>query len=390
MKKIKIPFLKPGNYIDMNSNPVSIDKSTLDKIIEATKSFAYQDDDFPLVIGHPKTDGPAWGWIKKTSIVNEDDVLVALADQEDVVPEFKDWFGKKLFKKVSVKLRPDFSIQHIGFLGAKPPAVTGLPAVAFKEDEKGMTIELADYELSQWYFKNNQRLWRSLKNFLISKFGKDDADSTLNEYDIEATGEPPAIFNKEPNRIGSSFASNNNSKTLTEEEEMNLAELNARVTELETQLTAKDTEITNLKNENKNVQTQLSAKVIEQKRKEFVAFCEGDDVKKKIKDGEKDELVEVMLALDPMKAIEFGEGDGKKSVTPVQTFQSIIKRLPDVVEMGEHTSHSNADTTDGVDVSEYDGRNVDKDRLAVHTKALALAAKEKISYEVALDRVLSK
>ena len=389
MKKIRIPFLKPGKYTDMSGNAVSIDDTTLDKIIEATKSFAYQDDDFPLVIGHPKTDDPAWGWIHKTNIIKEGDLLVALADQEDVVAEFKDWFGKKLFKKVSVKLRPDFSIQHIGFLGAKAPAVTGLPAVAFADD-KGFTIELSEYEISKWYFTSLQRIFRGLKNFMIEKYSKDEADKILNEYDLESLADPPSIFPKIEATTNSFSTDNNNSKTLTEEEKMKLEDLELKVTELTTALSTKDTELAALKNEKAGVELQLNAKVLEQKRKEFVAFCESDDVKKKIKDGEKDELVEVMLALDPMKAIEFGEGDGKKTVAPVQTFQSILKRLPDVVELGEHADGSRADTTDGVDVSEFANKNVDKESLELHKKTLAFAKKENVSYEIALEKVLSK
>ncbi len=316
---MKIPFLKPGTYTDMNGKKVTIKAEDLDKIILATKDHNYQDNDFPLVIGHPKTDDPAWGWVNKNSLSKDGDVLVALADNEKMVPEFKEWFKKKLFKNVSVKLRPDFSIAHIGFLGAKAPAVTGLPAVAFATEE-GTTIEFAEYELSKWWFRTVPRVFRSIKNKMIEEKGTEAADKFITVYDLEEIGNPPRIFETVQSRP---FNENDNSTTinLSEDEMEKVQQLENEKKELQNKLTAAE-------NEKKTL-------LLGQKRKDFLTFCEGDDVKLKIKPEEKQTVVEVLLALDETQAIEFSEGNEKKKVTPVEFVQSLLKRLPDVVELGE-------------------------------------------------------
>lgn len=388
MAKKKIPFLRPGKFTAMNGKEVQIDESTLDTIIEATKNFAYQDDDFPLVIGHPKTDSPAYGWINKNNIVKEGDVLVALAEDENLVPEMKDWFGKKLYKKVSVKLRPDFSIAHIGFLGANPPAVTGLPSVALSEDDKGIEIEFAEYELSSWYFRNVSRIFRRIKNYIIEKDGLEKADALINEYEIDELNTPPRIFQSEGSRSFTENENNNSIINSNEEEMKTLQELQDQVTELSAKITAQQAEITSLTTEKTAVVNEANSLKAQQKRNAFLAFCESDEVKNKIKDGEKAELVETLLALDAVEAFEFGEGDEKKTISPVETVKGLLKRLPDVVELGElANNHTAADDLSDVDVSEFAEMEVDSDRLELHKKALALSKKENISYLSAVKKL---
>lgn len=391
MAKKKIPFLRPGKFTAMNGKEVTIDESTLDTIIEATKNFAYQDDDFPLVIGHPKTDSPAYGWINKNNIVKEGDVLVALAEDENLVPEMKDWFGKKLYKKVSVKLRPDFSIAHIGFLGANPPAVTGLPAVALSENDNGFEIEFAELELSPWYFRNVSRIFRRIKNYIIEKDGLEKADALISEYEIDEINTPPRVWEKETARNFSEDEKNNSTINFNEEEMKTLQELQDQVTELSAKITAQQAEITSLTTEKTAVVNEANSLKAQQKRNAFLAFCESDEVKNKIKDGEKAELVETLLALDAVEAFEFGEGDEKKTISPVETVKGLLKRLPDVVALGEHANnHTAGDDLSDVDVSEFAEKNVDPESLELHKKVLALSKKENIGYAEALNRVRSK
>lgn len=390
MAKKKIPFLKPGTFTAMNGKVVKIEDSTLDTIIDATKNFAYQDDDFPLVIGHPKTDSPAYGWINKNSIVKEGDVLVALAEEDNLVPEMKEWFGKKLYKKVSVKLRPDFSIAHIGFLGANPPAVTGLPAVALSENDNGIELEFAEYELAPWYFRNVSRIFRRIKNYIIEKDGLEKADALINEYEIDELSTPPRVWEKEPARNFSENENENSIINLSEEEMKSLEALQAQVTELNAKITAQSAEIASLTSEKTAVLNEANSLKAAQKRSEFLSFCESNEVKNKIKDGEKAELVETLLALDAVEAFEFGEGEEKKTISPVETVKGLLKRLPDVVELGERATNSTAaDDTSDVDVSEFAEKNVDPESMELHKRVIKLSKAENISYADALKKVRS-
>ena len=51
----------------------------------------------PLVIGHPQTEDPAWGWVKSLTLNGSD--LLAEPDQLD--PQFAELVGNGRFKKVS-------------------------------------------------------------------------------------------------------------------------------------------------------------------------------------------------------------------------------------------------------------------------------------------------
>ena len=91
----------------------------------------------PIVIGHPEHDSPAYGWIEALKV--EGDRL--LAKPKQLVEDFKEWVRDGRYKKVSCALYPDFTLRHVGFLGAIPPAVKGL--VGFEERE-GITIYFSD------------------------------------------------------------------------------------------------------------------------------------------------------------------------------------------------------------------------------------------------------
>ena len=81
------------------------------------------------MIGHPKDNAPAYGWVE--GLERKGDTL--WAEILPTVAQFSDWLKAGLFKKRSISLYPDMSLRHVGFLGAMPPAVKGLPDASFKE-----------------------------------------------------------------------------------------------------------------------------------------------------------------------------------------------------------------------------------------------------------------
>lgn len=377
---MKIPFLKPGKFTAVNGKEVTITKENLDEIIEATKSFAYQDDSFPLVIGHPKLDSPAYGWIKKDQVINENGVLVALAADEDINEGFLETVKKKLFKNVSVKLRKDNSIAHIGFLGAKAPAVTGLPSIAFAEDPESVELEFSEYEVSSWPFRSISRLFRNIKNYLIEKEGIEKANMLLNEYEIDEAGQAPRVYEKEPQRVFS--------ETEIDPLKNNEGDDPVKIIELETQLAEKDTALLDAQRKLKEFEDKQAADALAAKKNEFVAFCESDDIKVKIKDGEKDSIVETLLALNSVEAFEFGEGDDKQTVSPVDVVKNLIARLPNVVPAAATATTQNAaDDNSSVEFAEFADKNVDAERLELHKKAVAIQKAESITYAEALKKV---
>ncbi|MBN0401429.1 peptidase, partial [Pseudomonas aeruginosa] len=91
----------------------------------------------PLVIGHPKLNAPAYGWAKGLEVREG----MLYAEPHQVVPEFAEAANRKMYKKRSASVYlPDSPgnpvpgkhyLRHIGFLGAVPPAIKGIPDAPF-------------------------------------------------------------------------------------------------------------------------------------------------------------------------------------------------------------------------------------------------------------------
>jgi len=141
----------------------------------------------PIVVGHPATDAPAWGWIGGLAMAG--DTLVATPRQ--VAPEFAELVKAGRFRKVSASFyAPDapnnptpgqWHLRHVGFLGAQPPAVKGLRPVQFAADEAGVE-SFAD----GWALGSIARLFRGLREWIIGAQGQDQADAVLPGYMIDS------------------------------------------------------------------------------------------------------------------------------------------------------------------------------------------------------------
>jgi len=140
----------------------------------------------PLVIGHPEHDSPAWGWVKQLAF-NADGGIDYQA--EGVMPEFSGWVNEGRWNQQSVALYPKdheqnptpgrFYLRHIGFLGAKPPAIKGYPCPSFAAGDAGVI------EFSDWNGLTVAGLFRRIKNWMIESSGQEKADAVLPEWEIE-------------------------------------------------------------------------------------------------------------------------------------------------------------------------------------------------------------
>lgn len=130
-------IFKTGTHKDNSGKERQWTESDLDKIVE---SYDPSKHEAPIVIGHPKENAPAFGWIEKLKRVG--DTLYALPKQ--LQSDFAEMVKQGLFKKRSISLYPDGTLRHVGFLGAVPPAVKGLPDVEFKDQDKDVNIELSE------------------------------------------------------------------------------------------------------------------------------------------------------------------------------------------------------------------------------------------------------
>lgn len=142
-KTIDIEVFRTGVLTDSEGNTETWTKEDLETICNLYNESIIEDPgkEAPLCKGHPETDDPAYGWVKKLYI--EDDILKASVTlNKNFEEEVKD----EQFKKVSIAIDENLLLKHIGFLGAAHPAVKGLKPVQLSE---GVKIRyFADGEIS--------------------------------------------------------------------------------------------------------------------------------------------------------------------------------------------------------------------------------------------------
>ena len=175
-----IEIFRAGTRKDANGFEVTITKDDLQKVVDNYSSGYHE---APLVVGHPKMDAPAYGWVDK--LVLDGDVLKA--QPKDVDAEFADLVGSGKYKKISASFyRPNtesnpkpenWYLRHVGFLGAMPPAVKGLKDPIFNDNSDDVV------EFSEW---TQATLWSRMRDFFISQFGLDTADSVLPAWQVQS------------------------------------------------------------------------------------------------------------------------------------------------------------------------------------------------------------
>lgn len=130
----RIEIFKVGRHTDMNGAVVDFTSADADALVSG-----YDPDSWaaPAVVGHPKDNDPAYGWVKRLG--REGDTV--FAELGDVDPDFAALVKAKRYAKISASLYPPaakanptpgtWSLKHVGFLGAMAPAVKGLKPVHF-------------------------------------------------------------------------------------------------------------------------------------------------------------------------------------------------------------------------------------------------------------------
>mgnify|MGYP000851350066 CR=1 FL=1 len=100
-------------------------------------------DQVPIVVGHPETNSPAWGWVKALRRVGG----ILQAQEGDIHPAFSKAREERLFKNRSVRLaqtKKGPKLLHLGYLGAALPEVEGLSGVVFVgEPEDEVSVDFA-------------------------------------------------------------------------------------------------------------------------------------------------------------------------------------------------------------------------------------------------------
>lgn len=363
-----IEIFKTGTHTAMGGVTIEFNASD----IEATaRAYDPAKHEAPLVAGHPKHDKPAYGWVK--ALAFSEGVLRAEPDQVD--PAFSEMVSAGRFKKISASFyAPDspnnpcpgvYYLRHVGFLGAQPPAVKGLRDASFSDAEEGV-IEFSDYSDAE-----NAGLWRRMREWIIGKFGLDEADKVIPNYSVGAL-EAEARQEAEPSQLAPAYAEHNpptpETNTVTPEK---AAALEAENTQLKQHLAAAD--------------ARDKAAKAEELHARNLAFAEKLVAGGKLLPTQKDVAVTMLDVLASQETpVEFGEGDNKQTL--IGAFQSLLEALPKQVEFGEIVTPRDHDAAT-VSFAAPPGYIADAEKLEEHNRVCAYMAQHKTDYLTAAKAV---
>jgi len=323
----------------------------------------------PIVIGHPKHDAPAFGWVRSLAFA---DGLEAEPQQVD--PEFAEMVERGAFKKVSASFySPDspqnpvpgvFYLRHVGFLGAQPPAVKGLRAPEFADNEVGV-VEFAD-----WGDMQNASILRSLREWIISKFSLEDADQAIPGYAVSAV-EQDALTDDSDSTAGGTPAqfSEKGNDQVSPAEKAALEAENARLKADAAERDARD-----------------KAAAATTRHNAHIAFAEGLAKEGKLIPAQKDVAVATLDFMASQESVvEFGEGDARKPL--LDAFKEMLQALPTQVDFAERGGNQDAAAAATASFDAPRGYTVDLARLDLHNKALSYAEQNKCDYVTAVKAV---
>lgn len=368
-------IFKPGRQTAMSGAVLDFSESDL-----AASARAYDPalHEASIVIGHPKHDAPAYGWVKSLAISG--DGLNAEPHQVDAA--FSELVAAGRYKKISASFYlPDapnnpvpgvYYLRHVGFLGAQPPAVKGLKQAEFADAEDGVV------EFGDWGMETNASLWRRMREWLLAKFGQEAADQVVPDWQIESIREATRQDDDAPRAAFADPIDVPVSPTQPTHEE------NHAVTPEEKAA---------LEAENAQLRQRLAAAEAEKKMAsaaklhgEHLAYAEQLVGEGKLAPKHKDAVVAFLDFADGETAVEFGEGDTKQPLATA--FRSFLGDMPKVVEFGETATKGKAGKGGSVDVAEFAEKSTDPDRLSLHVRATELAAEKGIPYEQAVRQLL--
>jgi len=145
MKRISI--FSVGKHTSMNGEEIEFKEDTLKAIVNSYNKNLHH---APIVVGHPKTDSPAYGWV--SSLEYQDGLI--WANVEHVNKDFEAMVRSGAYKKRSASFYPpnvknnpvpsSFYLKHVGFLGGVPPAVKGLPDIHFSQDDEDICFDFTE------------------------------------------------------------------------------------------------------------------------------------------------------------------------------------------------------------------------------------------------------
>ncbi|KQI68026.1 hypothetical protein AN189_13060 [Loktanella sp. 3ANDIMAR09] len=391
-QKRRIEVFRAGTFTAMDGRSYAFSEADVTAIAgayDATTAPA------PVVVGHPTHDDPAFGWASGFEV---DDRGILVAELDNLAPSFVSAVTEGRYKKVSMKLfAPDapnnpkpgtYYPRHIGFLGGAAPAVSGLAPVEFSDGDDEGTIEIAlsGPAFTDYGLKDTARVFRSLREWIIDKFGIEDADKAVDKWYVDwiddaAESDGPAdnafaapsrpAVRREPPVTWSQPASTAKPQApafTSKEDDVSNSDLTAR----EQRLAARERAL---------AETENAA---------FADALVGDG---HVAAGSRDRLVALLGAIPAdAEELSFADGGETRSVAPRQLLRDLLSSAPTALPDGQTDLGADPGVgARGPAFSAPDGYEVDADSMELFAKARAYHAENpNISFAEAAIAVQEK
>lgn len=276
-------IFRPGTHTAQNGQTLTF---TVADLTATAAAYDPARHEAPLVVGHPATDDPAYGWV--ASLAVSADGLEATPRQVD--PEFAALVNAERFARISASFflpaAPSnpvpgvYYLRHVGFLGAAAPAVKGLRKPSFNLSDLAGTVTV---------------------EFSLSPVGASGRTPVPQEVSFVSDPSTPAA----PASVD--YAA----------------------------------QAATLQAENARLLAELAAEKARQERAELAAFAESLISQGRLLPVDKPALVEFMASVPADSTLEFAAADGQAVKTaPRAWLEGFLKRLPVQVDYAERSAGS--------------------------------------------------
>lgn len=346
----RIEVFRSGTFTPMQGAALNYSAADLKAVAD---NYDYETAPAPIVVGHPNIDAPAYGWVKSFDYDASEDRL--FANLIDINPEFAAEVKKGSYKKVSLSFfRPDnvanpvpdtWYPKHVGFLGGAAPAVSGLKNVQFAAEANDPVFAV---DFGERGFEETASLLQMIREFIIEKFGREEADKALPAYRIEWLGEM-TIEKPHVSYAAPTPSQKQQEQKVPKPDDAAFAARDADLKAREQRLADREKQIAHDDN---------------------VSFAEGLVTEGKLIAASKDKLVTLLNALPAETSVSFAAGEPAVSVA--QGIRDFLSDQPKIVNFGAHDLGKGPGDAKGGDAAfASDGKSVDTDQLGIHQKAVA-------------------
>ena len=350
---MKLEIFKVGKHTSSNGVTKNYTLDDLNQII------TNHSEPTPIVVGHPKDNSPAFGWIKSLFLKGES----LFAEATDIVPEFLDLLKQKIYKNRSVSLKTNTDgqlfLNHVAFLGGALPAVKGLQELNLSADDSD-SFELALSEAEMLEFSEIK----------LEEENKSNPE-TRNPKPVSQNSQPEPRNSEEISNLTSDFS---NLKSL-------VSNLSSQFSEV-LKTFKENTESTN----NPALFSEMQTKIDELNIKLDAAYFQRS-IQDKLDFSSLTPAIKTKLEklLGYFESLDFSEEQNTQVISDFQELADLVQpfQTDEILKKDDYEKR-----TLSLSKSEFSAMETDKDSLKIYNEACVLAEQEEISFSEAVNKII--